>query len=78
MKTILRGNIVKKSVNFTSVEVVSVKKHPIYSKRYKVSKRFHAINPDGVGNIGDEASIEQIKPVSKTICWRVVKIFEKK
>lgn len=78
MITTLKGTITKKNANFTTVEVVSVKKHPIYSKRYKVSKKFHAINPEGLGNIGEEATICQIKPVSKTICWQVTKITGKK
>ncbi|OGE74237.1 MAG: 30S ribosomal protein S17 [Candidatus Doudnabacteria bacterium RIFCSPLOWO2_02_FULL_42_9] len=56
------------------VKVESVKVHPKYHKRYKVFKKY-AAHTDGdakVYTVGQKVTIEEVKPYSKTVNWRVV------
>ncbi len=47
--------------------------HPKYLKRYTVSKRFKAHDPENAFASGDEVTIEEIRPMSKDKRFRVVK-----
>jgi len=53
------------------VKVESVKVHPKYHKRYKVFKKFPA-HADAEFAIGDKVVIEESKPYSKTVFWKVL------
>lgn len=56
------------------IEVTTSKIHPKYKKSYKVSKKFYAHNPeDKKFEIGDEVTIYETKPISKTKRWTIVK-----
>ena len=51
------------------------KKHKFYSKDIKLTKRFRA--QDTVGCVaGDLVTIEESKPISRTISWVVVEKLE--
>jgi small subunit ribosomal protein S17 len=48
------------------VEVARVKTHPLYFKKYKMTKRFPThFDGDGV-SVGDMVLIQQTRPISKT------------
>jgi small subunit ribosomal protein S17 len=66
---IIQSNKMQKTV---IVKVASVKVHPKYHKRYSVFKRYPAHVDKGVYNIGDKVVIEETKPISKTVNWRVI------
>jgi small subunit ribosomal protein S17 len=56
------------------VKVETVKVHPKYHKRYKVFKKYPA-HVDGDAKqfaIGEKVVIEESKPYSKTVNWRVI------
>lgn len=47
-------------------------KHPKYKKFYNKSKKFHAHDERGEAKVGDEITIEESKPYSKTKKFKVV------
>jgi len=69
----LNGIVASTKMQHTVVVVVNrVKIHPQYHKRYTVSKRY---NYDWRGDalvVGDNVTIEETRPLSKTKRWRVI------
>lgn len=65
------------SISGTKTIVVTVKtykNHPKYKKRYLISKKFHAHNPENTAfEIGQEITIYETKPISKLKKWTIVK-----
>lgn len=59
-----------------TVEVERIKIHPIYKKRVKVKKKFHAHDEIGV-KLGDKVKIVECRPVSKTKRWKIVEVIRK-
>lgn len=55
------------------VEVATYKNHPIYKKRYRVTRKFKAHDPENQFKEGDVVTIYETKPLSKTKTWTVVK-----
>lgn len=73
MKQQLTGIIISDKMQKTVVvEVNSLKEHPKYHKRYRVSKSYKAHNESQDCHVGDEVIIEACKPVSKDKRWKVV------
>jgi len=54
------------------VEVKRLISHPLYRKRYHVSKRYKAHNPDNKYQVGDSVMITETRPLSKEKHWRIV------
>jgi small subunit ribosomal protein S17 len=54
------------------VQVDTYKTHPLYKKRYKVSKKFHAHDPENKHKVGETITIYESKPLSKKKRWTVV------
>jgi small subunit ribosomal protein S17 len=55
--------------------VVVVKRsvtHPLYKKKYTVSKKYKAHDEKNEYKVGDFVEIEQVSPISKEKKWRVV------
>ena len=59
------------------VAVESLKKHRIYKRTYKQTKRFHAHDEENSCQIGDLVRIEETRPLSKTKRWRLVEIIKR-
>jgi small subunit ribosomal protein S17 len=74
----LTGKIVSDKMQKTVVVAVEMhKKHPIYSKIVKNTRRFKARN-DSDAKLNDVVVIEECKPFSKDVSWKVVgKVMEK-
>ncbi len=53
------------------VKVDSVKVHPKYHKRYTVSKKYPA-HTDRELTVGEKVTIEESKPYSKTVNFKVL------
>jgi small subunit ribosomal protein S17 len=67
-----KGKIVSDKMQKTVVVAVEMpERHPIYEKVIKKTKRFKARDEVGV-SIGDEVIIEECKPFSKEVSFRVV------
>jgi small subunit ribosomal protein S17 len=60
--------------------VISVErkvKHAIYGKFVKMTSKFMAHDEKNDCNIGDTVKIMEVKPMSKSKCWRLVEIIER-
>ena len=49
-------------------------KHPIYGKYIRRSTKLHIHDADNACQEGDQVTIEQCRPLSKTKSWRLVDI----
>jgi len=54
------------------VEITDIKTHPVYSKKYRKTKRYKAHDEKNEAKIGDRVTIVQCKPVSKDKTWKIV------
>ena len=69
----LKGIVVSTKMKKTAtVLVVRQKIHPLYKKRMKLKKKYHAHDSLGV-KVGDEVRIKSCRPISKTKRWRIIK-----
>lgn len=60
-----------------TVSVERKKKHPMYGKFIKLTKKFHAHDDKNECNEGDTVRIMETRPMSKTKKWRLVEIIER-
>jgi len=69
------GRVVSNKMDKTIVVIVEVlKKHRIYKRTYKQTKRFYAHDEENTCQVGDIVRIEESRPLSKTKHWRLVEI----
>ena len=69
------GRVVSDKMDKTRVVVVeSLKKHRIYKRTFKQTKRFHVHDEENVSQSGDLVRIEESRPMSKLKRWRLVEI----
>lgn len=76
-KTHRRLNGVIVSAAMQKTVVVRVNRtvvHPKYGKRYRVSTRLKADDPQSQGQVGQQVTIEECRPLSKDKCWRLVDV----
>jgi len=59
------------------VAVESLKKHRIYKRTYKQTKRFQAHDEENTCQIGDVVRIEETRPLSKMKHWRLIEILKR-
>lgn len=70
----LQGVVVSDKMEKTViVETQRLIAHPIYKKRFLVSKRYKAHDESNEHKTGDKVIIEETRPIAKTKHWRVVK-----
>ena len=72
------GVVVSKSgTKSVSVLVETTRRHALYGKVFKMSKKFAAHDDQELGNVGDTVEIMECRPISKTKRWRLVRVVEK-
>ncbi len=72
-KRILQGEVVSDKMDKTVVVLVSkYKKHPIYQKYHKVTKRYKAHDEKNQFKVGDIVRIIESRPISKEKRWKVL------
>src|SRR5207237_7012507 len=72
------GVVVSNKMNKTIVVAVeSLKKHRIYKRTYKQTKRFQAHDEENTCQVGDVVRIEETRPLSKMKHWRLVEILKR-
>ena len=49
-------------------------KHPVYGKIIKRSTKIHAHDANNECSVGDEVTIKEVKPISKTKSWALISI----
>jgi len=71
------GKVVSDKMDKTIVVSVEThKKHLLYGKRIKHTKKFKAHDENNQAKIGDIVKIMETKPLSKDKCWRLVEVVE--
>ena len=72
MKRTLQGVVISDRRDKTvTVLVERTKFHPIYHKRYKVSKKYSVHDDSNEVKKGDVVIIEECRPLSKTKRWQI-------
>ncbi|MBA4603178.1 30S ribosomal protein S17 [Thermoactinomyces mirandus] len=71
------GKVVSDKMDKTIVVAVETyKKHPLYGKRVKYTKKFKAHDEENRAKIGDVVKIMETRPLSKDKRWRLLEIVE--
>ena len=74
----LVGKVVSdKNDKTITVLVETYKRHPLYNKRVKYSKKYHAHDEKNEASIGDTVRIRLTKPISKLKKYELVEVLEK-
>ena len=74
----LIGKVVSASNNKTiTVNVETSKRHPLYKKNVKYSKKYAAHDEKNEAKVGDTVRISMTRPLSKTKRYELVKVIEK-
>ena len=71
IKGVVHSNKMDKTI---VVRVDSYKTHPIYKKRFRVSKKFYAHDEANKAQIGDRVVIAEMRPMSKLKRWALKEI----
>jgi len=71
---IVTSNKADKTITIT---VTSRETHPIYGKQYSVSRKYTAHDEKNEANEGDKVTISEVRPISKTKFFTLVRIDEK-
>ena len=66
--------ISNKMKNAIVVEIERTVAHPKYKKIIRRSTKLHAQDIGNTAGMGDEVVLQQCRPVSKTIAWKLVEI----
>lgn len=70
----LRGTVVSDKMDKTVVVAVStLKEHPIYRKKYKVTTKFKAHDENNECKVGDLVEITETRPISRDKRWNVAR-----
>lgn len=73
-KKVISGVVVSSKMKDTViVEVESYKKHPKYEKFIKKSRKFSVHDSGNTSKEGDKVQIREVKPISKTKKFTLVK-----
>lgn len=59
------------------VAVMRVRRHPLYKKTMRSTKKYLAHSPENDVRIGDRVLIEETRPLSKRKRWRVLEVLER-
>ena len=71
------GKVVSDKMDKTiTVLVETYKKHPLYGKRVKYSKKFKAHDENNVAKLNDIVKIIETRPLSATKNFRLVEVVE--
>lgn len=78
LRKVRTGIVVSDKMDKTIVVASKFKeKHPIYGKFISKTKKYHVHDEKNDCHIGDTVMIMETRPLSKTKCWRVLKIVER-
>ena len=79
MTDVRRQELVGKVVSATNDKTITVlvetqKKHPLYGKRVKYSKKYAAHDEKNAAKVGDTVRIRATRPLSKTKRYELVEV----
>ena len=74
----LKGIVTSNKMTKTAVvRVDALKKHPLYEKYYRTSRKFKAHDEQSESRIGDVVWIEETRPLSKEKRWKVAGLIKR-
>ncbi len=74
-RKVRQGTVVSVSGNKTIVvQVERRKRHPLYGKVIRLTRKFHAHDEENKAVVGDKVSITESRPISKLKRWRLVSV----
>ena len=74
----MRGTVVSNKMEKTIVVQVDRKvRHPVYEKFVSKRTKLYAHDEKREAGMGDVVEICQTRPLSKTKCWRLVRVVQK-
>lgn len=77
IKRKFEGTVVSDKENKTiRVEVERLKEHPLYGKKYTVTKKYAVHDEENEAEEGDVVQFQECRPLSKTKRWRLIDIVE--
>jgi small subunit ribosomal protein S17 len=56
------------------VSVERLRRHPIYKRDVRLSSKFKAHDEENTAKVGDTVRIEESRPLSREVRWRVVEV----
>ena len=69
------GNVVSNGMDKSITVLIERRvKHPVYGKIIKRSTKIHAHDANNECSLGDEVTIKEVKPISKTKSWALVSV----
>jgi small subunit ribosomal protein S17 len=77
-RKVREGLVVSDKMDKTAVvAVVRLKRHPLYGRVQRVTKKYHAHDENNECKPGDRVRIMETRPISKTKCWRILEVVER-
>jgi small subunit ribosomal protein S17 len=77
-RKVYQGVVVSDKMDKTIiVEISTSRRHGVYGKRVKYSKKFVAHDENNEAKLGDTVTIMETRPLSATKRFRLVKVVEK-
>ena len=77
LRKVMHGTVISDKMDKTiTVLVETYKKHPLYGKRVKYSKKFKAHDENNVAKLNDIVKIMETRPLSATKNFRLVEVVE--
>ncbi len=77
-RKVREGLVVSDKMDKTVVVAVErLKRHPLYGRVQRVTKRFKAHDETNDCKVGDRVRIAETRPLSKDKCWRVLQVVER-
>ncbi len=74
----LAGRVTSDKMDRTITVMVERRvKHPLYGKYIRRSTKLHVHDENNDCNIGDEVTISECRPMSKTKSWRLAEIVKR-
>ncbi|HEB93715.1 MAG TPA: 30S ribosomal protein S17 [Gammaproteobacteria bacterium] len=74
----LAGRVISDKMDRTITVMVERRvKHPLYGKYIRRSTKLHVHDENNECNIGDEVTISECRPISKTKSWRLAEIVKR-
>jgi len=72
------GKVISNKMDKSIVVLVERRvRHPLYGKIIKRSTKIHAHDANNECQMGDEVTIKEVRPISKTKSWSLVSIDER-
>ena len=69
------GRVVSNSMEKSIIVLIERRvKHPVYGKIIKRSTKIHAHDEKNECSMGDEVTVKEVRPISKTKSWSLVSI----